>query len=126
MEDASSPEKPPTFTLPDWGTEGAPTLPPESHEDAQVRVVRSEPRMGETRRPATLVGCGERPIEDAGLAEAARRAALDALAHADRQAQAGGAEGIEAVQISLTTSDGVVAALAYGVPAAGRGETPGT
>ena len=120
MEDASSAEKPPTFPLPDWGTEGAPTLPPESHEDAPVRVVRAGTPAREPRRTGTLVGCGERRIGDEGLAEAARGAALDALAHAHRQAQAGGAERIESVQISLTTSDGVVAALAYGAPATGR------
>ena len=128
MEDESSPEKHPTFTLPDWGTEGAPTLPPEVADDdaSDVRVVVPAGLTGEdapapgpteavTAAPVGLVvGAGEAVIDGGGLAAASHQAALEAIDDARTQAASLGASTVDSLRITLTTGHGTVAALAYG------------
>lgn len=125
MDDETTPDRPPTFTLPDWGTEGAPTLPPGMPEDdprePEVRIVRpaedgSDPSTGSApiRGVGVVVGAGERTIGDEGLAAASEQAAIEAIEQAGARATELGARGIESVRITLTTRQGVVAALAYG------------
>jgi hypothetical protein len=122
VEDQSSPEKPPTFTLPDWGTEGAPTLPPEVADDdtSGVRVVAGaggSPAGAPPARPSPaglVVGAGEAVIDSEGLAAASQQAALEAIDDARSQAASLGASSVDSLRITLTTRQGTVAALAYG------------
>jgi uncharacterized protein YbjQ (UPF0145 family) len=118
VEDAATPDKPPTFTLPDWGTEGAPALPPEAQDEPPVQVVRAVDSVTDRprgiRRQTTVVGSGEHPIGVVGLAEASRLAAVEAVADAEERARRAGNGAVVDVRIALTSDGEAVAALAYG------------